>query len=92
MIAKQLLEEAAQKIGDALADSPVKDAQKNAKAMLGSAFDKMDLVRREDYDIQQQILIKTRVQLTELEARVAALEAQLKDSHAPKSKAKRQPE
>ena len=45
--------------------------------MLGSAFNKMDLVTREEYDIQQQILIKTRVKLTELEARLAQLEAQL---------------
>ena len=44
MIAKQLFEEAASKISDAVANSPAKDFQKNAKAMLGSAFGKMDLV------------------------------------------------
>ena len=77
MIAKQLFEEAASKISETLANSPAKDFEKNAKAMLGSAFNKMDLVTREEYDIQQQILIKTRVKLTELEARLAQLEAQL---------------
>ncbi len=77
MIAKQLFEEAASKIGETLANSPAKDFEKNAKAMLGSAFNKMDLVTREEYDIQQQILIKTRVKLGELEARLAQLEAQL---------------
>ena len=77
MIAKQLFEEAASKISETLANSPAKDLEKNAKAMLGSAFNKMDLVTREEYDIQQQILIKTRVKLTELEARLAQLEAQL---------------
>ena len=77
MIAKQLIEEAASKISETLANSPAKDFEKNAKAMLGSAFNKMDLVTREEYDIQQQILIKTRVKLTELEARLAQLEAQL---------------
>ena len=74
MIAKQLFEEAASKISDAVANSPAKDFQKNANAMLGSAFGKMDLVTREEFDIQQQILLKTRIKLAELEARLAALE------------------
>ena len=51
--------------------------------MLGSAFNKMDLVTREEYDIQQQILIKTRVKLGELEARLAQLEAQLATANSP---------
>ena len=83
MIAKQLFEEAASKISETLANSPAKDLEKNAKAMLGSAFNKMDLVTREEYDIQQQILIKTRVKLTELEARLAQLEAQLAPQVSP---------
>lgn len=83
MIAKQLFEEAASKISETLANSPAKDFEKNAKAMLGSAFNKMDLVTREEYDIQQQILIKTRVKLTELEARLAQLEAQLAPQVSP---------
>ncbi len=83
MIAKQLFEEAASKIGETLANSPAKDFEKNAKAMLGSAFNKMDLVTREEYDIQQQILIKTRVKLSELEARLAQLEVQLAAANNP---------
>lgn len=74
MIAKQLFEEAASKIGETLANSPAKDFEKNAKAMLGSAFNKMDLVTREEFDIQQQVLIKTRTKLAELEARLDKLE------------------
>ena len=43
--------------------------------MLGSAFGKMDLVTREEFDIQQQVLVKTRTKLADLEARLARLEA-----------------
>lgn len=42
-------------------------------------FSKLDLVTREEFDIQAQVLAKTRAKLEALEARVAALEAQLKD-------------
>ena len=37
-------------------------------------FQKMDLVTREEFDIQTQVLAKTRAKLEELEAKVAALE------------------
>ena len=77
MIAKQLLEEATQKVSEALANSPVKDINKNAKAMFTGALNKMDVVTREEFDIQQQVLVKTRIKLAELEARLAVLEAQL---------------
>lgn len=77
MIAKQLFEELSEKISTTIANSPAKDVEKNAKAMLSSAFAKMDLVTREEFDIQQQILIKTRTKLSELEARLATLEANI---------------
>ncbi len=48
---------------------------KNIKAMLGGAFNRMILVTREEFDIQQQVLIKTRTKLAALEARLAKLEA-----------------
>ncbi|WP_274584553.1 accessory factor UbiK family protein [Neisseria leonii] len=75
MIGKKLFEEVSAKIGDTIANSPAKDVEKNVKAMLGSAFTRMDLVTREEFDIQQQVLIKTRTKLAELEARLAKIEA-----------------
>lgn len=74
VIAKRIFEEISAKLGDTIESSPVKDVEKNVKAMLGSAFNKMDLVTREEFDIQQQILIKTREKLMALEARIAQLE------------------
>ena len=72
MFGSKILEEVSAKIGETIANSPA--MEKNVKAMLGSAFNKMDLVTREEFDIQQQVLIKTRTKLAELEARLAKLE------------------
>jgi len=66
------------KINQALEGSPAKDIEKNVKAMLSQGFSKLDLVTREEFDVQTQILAKTRAKLEALEARVAELEAQLK--------------
>ena len=77
MIVKQFFEDAAAKISETIANSPAKDLEKNAKAMLSGALNKMDVVTREEFDIQQQILIKTRSKLSEVEARLAALETLL---------------
>ena len=79
MFGKNLFEEVTSKLSETIANSPAKDVEKNVKAMLGSAFNKMDLVTREEFDIQQQVLIKTRTKLIELESRLASLEA----AHAP---------
>lgn len=66
------------KINQALENSPAKDIEKNMKAMMSQGFSKLDLVTREEFDIQMQVLAKTRAKLEVLEARVTELEAQLK--------------
>ena len=66
------------KINQALENSPAKDIEKNVKALLSQGFSKLDLVTREEFDIQTQILAKTRAKLDTLEARMTELEAQLK--------------
>jgi len=66
------------KINQAMENSPAKDIEKNVKAMLSHGFSKLDLVTREEFDVQMQVLAKTRAKLEALEARVAELEAQLK--------------
>jgi BMFP domain-containing protein YqiC len=67
------------KINQALENSPAKDIEKNMKAMLSQGFSKLDLVTREEFDVQMQVLAKTREKLEALEARVTELEAQLKN-------------
>lgn len=63
------------KISQAIENSPAKDIEKNVKAMMSQGFSKLDLVTREEFDIQMQVLAKTRAKLEALEARVAELEA-----------------
>lgn len=77
MFAKQIFEDLSQKLSETIENSPAKDLEKNAKAMLSSTLSKMDLVTREEFDIQQQILIRTRTKLSELEKRLTQLETQL---------------
>jgi len=59
-----------------LQQTPVADVQKNLKAMLSASLTHLDLVSREEFDIQAEVLKRTRENLRVLEARVAALEAQ----------------
>ena len=61
-----------------LENSPAKDLEKNVRAMMSQGFSRLDLVTREEFDIQAQVLAKTRAKLEALELRVAELEAQLK--------------
>jgi BMFP domain-containing protein YqiC len=63
------------KISHAIENSPAKDLEKNAKALLNQGFSKLDLVTREEFEVQTQVLAKTRAKLEALEARLAELEA-----------------
>jgi len=65
------------KINQAIESSPAKDLEKNVKAMMTQGFAKLDLVTREEFDIQNQVLAKTRAKLEALEQRVALLEERL---------------
>ena len=71
----KFLEEIAAKFSALIAASPAKDVEKNARAMLTGAFARLDLVTREEFDIQRELLARTREKLGRLEARLAALEA-----------------
>lgn len=71
----KILDEIGSKVSEILASSPARDLEKNARALLASGFSKLDLVTREEFDIQKEVLARTREKLAELESRVARLEA-----------------
>jgi BMFP domain-containing protein YqiC len=73
----KILDEIGSRVSDLLASSPARDLEKNARALLASGFSKLDLVTREEFDVQKDVLARTREKLTELEHRVASLEAEL---------------
>jgi len=63
------------RLADFAASNPAKDLEKNFRGMLSSAFSRLDLVTREEYDAQTQVLQRAREKLSALEARVTELEA-----------------
>jgi len=50
------------------------DAEKNIRAAMASTFNKLDLVTREEFEVQSQVLLRTREKLEALEKRVEELE------------------
>jgi BMFP domain-containing protein YqiC len=75
MLNSKTLDELAARIGKAFEASPAKDIEKNVKALLQSGLSRRDLVTREEFDVQVEVLRKTREKVERLEARVAELEA-----------------
>jgi BMFP domain-containing protein YqiC len=74
MIDKRFFEELNERVSEAFRNSPAQDLEKNLKAMLASGFSRLDLVLREDFEIQQKLLERAQAKLAELEARVSELE------------------
>ena len=71
----KLLDEINDKVRAVLAQGPAADVEKNMRAMLSGLFSRLDLVTREEFDVQREVLLRTRAKLVELENRVAQLEA-----------------
>jgi BMFP domain-containing protein YqiC len=70
----RLLNELNEKIRATFAQSPAADLEKNLRALLAGVFSRLDLVTREEFDVQREVLARTRAKLTELEAKLAELE------------------
>jgi BMFP domain-containing protein YqiC len=75
MLDPKFLEDIAARFSALAAASPAKDIEKNARALLAGAFARFELVTREEFEIQRELLARARDKAAQLEARVAALEA-----------------
>lgn len=71
---EKLLSELSARLAAMAAANPAKDLERNFRGLLSSAFTRLDLVSREEYDVQAQVLARAREKLAALEARVAELE------------------
>jgi BMFP domain-containing protein YqiC len=71
------LSELSAKLAEALATSPARDIERNARALVSAALARLDLVTREEFDVQAKLLARAREQLAALEARLAELERRI---------------
>jgi hypothetical protein len=75
MLDPKALEEISARFSALVQATPVGDIEKNVKAFLGSSLARLNLVTREEFDVQREVLARARETLAALEARVAELEA-----------------
>ena len=78
MLSKEKMQNLSNKIKHIIKDSPVSDMEDNINALLKSTFTKMDLINREEFDVQTEVLKRTRSKLEALEAKIIDLEHKLK--------------
>ena len=78
MLNNEKLRELSNKIKEIVKDSPLPDIEKNIDALLKSMFTKMELVTREEFDVQTEVLKRTRQKLEELEKKLSEIEARKK--------------
>jgi BMFP domain-containing protein YqiC len=78
MLDSQKINEISNKIKELVGNSPLGDVEKNINALLRGMFTKMELVSREEFDVQAEVLRNTRQKLELLEANLTELEAQQK--------------
>jgi BMFP domain-containing protein YqiC len=70
-------EEFQNNISDLIARSPAADIERNVKAFMGQAFNKMDLITRDEFDIQVDMLKRVQERAALLEEQVQQLEQRL---------------
>ncbi|MYN12026.1 accessory factor UbiK family protein [Pusillimonas sp. TS35] len=68
------IEDFQKNVSDLIAKSPAADIERNVKAMMAQTFSRMDLITRDEFDVQAQLLERALARITALESRVQALE------------------
>jgi BMFP domain-containing protein YqiC len=81
MITTQFFEDLSIKIRDVVRTTPAGDMEKNLRALLQGAFTKLELVSREEFDVQADVLRHTREKLDQIEGKLAELESLLQKSN-----------
>lgn len=76
MIDPRTLDDVVSAVARVLPRTP-EDLERNIRATLTSVFDRLDLVTREELEVQEAVLARTRARLEQLEQQVIALEAKL---------------
>ena len=76
MLNPKLLDEMSARVSSLLAATPAGDVEKNMRAALAGLFARLDLVTREEFDVQREVLARAHEQLVALESRITELEAQ----------------
>jgi len=82
MAGPRFVDELNARVSEFLAASPARDLEKNLRALFSASLARLDLVTREEFDVQAKVLARTREKLAALEERVAALERQLEADRA----------
>ena len=80
VVNEKLVDEISARIKDVMSRTPAADIERNMRATLSAWFARLDLVTREEFDVQSTVLARTREKLTALEARLAELEKSAKSS------------
>ena len=74
----QWMEDLQKNISELIARSPAAEVQRNIRAMLTQGFAKLDLVTREEFDVQVDLLARARARVDQLSAQIEQLEARVK--------------
>jgi hypothetical protein len=91
MLDPKLIDDLARRLTEAMpasAKTLQEDLEKNVRAAMQSVFARLDLVTREEFDVQTKVLARSRAKIEQLEQQVAALEQQLLKKAKVKSRAK----
>lgn len=74
----KFIEDLNARMSEILASSPARDMEKNLHLMLNGAFNRLNLVTREEFDVQAKVLARTREKLAAVEAKIAEMEDKAK--------------
>ena len=75
MLNEKVFQDLSARLSKLVASGPARDLEKNMRALLAGFFSRLDLVTREEFDVQREVLSRTREKLEQLEAKLAVLEA-----------------